>query len=335
MSKYINCCIQNNYLIDLYIIENTFNKTFNKLNRQLIKYDKLFSKFNIINNIIEDYNKNQEGIKHNSKINKIINMNTEKIKDCMDAKELLVECNNSIQETEIHIQNIENNINNKKLNKSIGNKVNIIKKELDELEDKQMNYNNEYFEISNKLTKYKSQKDNYNSIINKINYINKDIELNTYVFNCVSSKGIPRKIINLKLQAIENDVNSMLKTFINKRIEITKEIEDIKVLIHDNINKINFGGGMESFIIMLAFKIAFITIFNIPHCGLLIIDEGVSVLDKEHTTKFNIICDFIKKYYNNIILITHIDTFYDYTVDNIKITKKITGKKNYSYVTYC
>jgi len=175
-----------------------------------------------------------------------------------------------------------------------------------------------------------NQKNKYIHIFNKINKINKDIELNSLIFDMVSSKGIPRKIINIKLQTIQNDVNNILKNFITKKIEITKEIEDIKVLIHDNINKINFGGGMESFIIMLAFKVAFISVFNIPHCGLLVIDEGVSVLDKEYASKFNIICDFIKKYYNHIILITHIDTFYDYTVDNIKISKN----NNKSFVSF-
>ena len=90
----------------------------------------------------------------------------------------------------------------------------------------------------------------------------------------------------------------------------------------------NFGGGMESFIIMLAFKIAFTSVFNIPSCGLLIIDEGVSVLDKEHVSKFNIICDFIKKFYNHIILITHIEAFNDFTIDTIKIKKNMKTKQS-------
>lgn len=331
LGEYITYCIQNNYLIELYLVENSINHTFNKLNKQIIKYDKLIFKFNNINKIIEDFNKNEENIKYNNDINNNINRNNEEITKYMKAKEMVIKYNNNIQQAELYIQKIKININHKKINNSTSSKVDNLKKELDELESILTNNNNKYFEITNKLDKYISQKDKYNNIINKINNINNNIELNSYLFNCVSSKGIPRKIINIKLQSIEEEVNYMLKTFINKRIEITKEIDDIKILIHDNINKINFGGGMESFIIMLAFKIAFITIFNIPHCGLLIIDEGVSVLDKEYASKFNIICDFIKKYYNHIILITHIDTFYDYTVDNIKISKKM----NQSCVAYC
>lgn len=38
----------------------------------------------------------------------------------------------------------------------------------------------------------------------------------------------------------------------------------------------------------------------------------------------------MKTFYNHIILITHIDSFFDYTVDNIKIIQK----NDDSYVCY-
>ena len=42
-------------------------------------------------------------------------------------------------------------------------------------------------------------------------------------------KGIPRKIINKKLEYLEKEVNGILSKFINKNIYITKEIDDILV----------------------------------------------------------------------------------------------------------
>ena len=88
---------------------------------------------------------------------------------------------------------------------------------------------------------------------------------------------------------------------------------------------------MENFIISMGFKIAFTNTFNIPNTGVLFIDEGVSVLDKSHASNFSLIATFIKKYYNHIILITHIDTFYDYTFDVINIKK---NKNKQSVVNY-
>lgn len=46
-----------------------------------------------------------------------------------------------------------------------------------------------------------------------------------------------------------------------------------------------FGGGMESFIIMLALT----QTFNISHTSILFIDEGVSVFDREHISNFNVL----------------------------------------------
>ena len=54
--------------------------------------------------------------------------------------------------------------------------------------------------------------------------------------------------------------------------------------------------------------------------------ENVSVLDKSHINKFTIISDFLKRYYNSILLITHIDGFQDYTIDKIDINRRIERK---------
>jgi DNA repair exonuclease SbcCD ATPase subunit len=179
---------------------------------------------------------------------------------------------------------------------------------------------------------------NYNRISKKIKTSQNYIYLYENIIKIVSIKNnnsIPRKIINNKLLLIENSVNNILNKFLDKKIYITKDIDDIKVIIIDQkSNKVPFGGGMESFIMMLACKVAFTQIFNISHPNLLFIDEGISVLDRNHITNFNIISDFMKTYYNHIILITHIDSFFDYTVDNINIYKKILKDNETSYICY-
>jgi len=100
-----------------------------------------------------------------------------------------------------------------------------------------------------------------------------------------------------------------------------KEIKNINIHLVDNNKIIKFGGGCETFIIFLAFKITLSKFFNVPQTGILIIDEGVSVFDKDNVERFNIIIDFIRKYYNHIILITHITSFNDYISDFIQINK--------------
>jgi DNA repair exonuclease SbcCD ATPase subunit len=144
-------------------------------------------------------------------------------------------------------------------------------------------------------------------------------------------EGIPRKIINIKLSYVENEINKLLLPFLNKKMVIKAETNentkskktniDIHVFFDDNKNKTNLLGGFESFLISLAFKITLSNFFNVPYCGILIIDEGVSVLDKNNVDKFDIIADFVRQYYNNIILISHIPSFNDYIDTFIKIEK--------------
>jgi len=71
----------------------------------------------------------------------------------------------------------------------------------------------------------------------------------------------------------------------------------------------------------LAFKIALSNFFNVPYCGILILDESTNVFDKDNIDKFDIITAFVKQYYNNIILISHIPSFNDYIDIFIEIDK--------------
>jgi len=59
----------------------------------------------------------------------------------------------------------------------------------------------------------------------------------------------------------------------------------------------------------------------LPKCGLLIIDEGVSVLDKDHIDRFHIIANFLKTNYKNVIIISHIDGIKDFISEFIPINK--------------
>ena len=210
------------------------------------------------------------------------------------------------------------------------NQISDIKRKLLENNTDITKYEISICESHNYIKLLSIQKQKYNKIIILLNKIEFDMNIYEHIIKLINPKGIPRIIINHKLECVENQVNYIIFPFINKKIIIAKEIDDIKVMLSDSISKYNFGGGMESFIVMLAFKIAFSSVFNIPTSGILFIDEGVSVLDKNHISKFNIIASFLKQYYNHIILITHIDSFSDYTVDNIMISKK----NKISYVTY-
>jgi DNA repair exonuclease SbcCD ATPase subunit len=134
--------------------------------------------------------------------------------------------------------------------------------------------------------------------------------------------GITIKIISLQLGNIETMLNKIINSFIKKTIKISLDSNNIIVNILDtNNNIINILGGMEMFIINIGFKIALSALSLLPKNKLLIIDEGVSVLDKQHIEQFDNIILFLNQHYENVILISHIDSLKDFISHYINITK--------------
>ena len=82
-----------------------------------------------------------------------------------------------------------------------------------------------------------------------------------------------------------------------------------------------FKTFLPHFILNISLKITLSKLSVLPKCGLLIIDEGVSVLDKDHIDRFHIIGNFLKTNYRNIIIISHIDAIKDFISQFISIHK--------------
>lgn len=337
--KYYHFIINNN---KIKILEEQINIIENEINFLTIFNDKN-KEIDINNNIINDYiNK----FKINNILIKIKNIELlENIEYINYQKELLL-----FEEYNNILENLNNYKYNLKIYKQIEdnlqlinvyNEIILINENINIIYNNNV-YENKYQELNkiiyditiNIRTKEKQYIENkyiYNKLVdsyNKYNNINKEIieikkkqQINEKIVELTNINGIPRKIINIKLNHVENEINNIIYPFINKNIYITKEIENINIHLQDDKNSLKFGGGMESFIISLTFKIALSKYFNIPFCGLLVIDEGVSVLDKDNVERFDIIADFIKQYYNNIILISHIPTFNDYIDQSIYISK--------------
>jgi len=296
---------QNNIYLELKTQEQTEDINYTNL---LIEQEIYES----VNNLILDCHKQ---IKNND-LHRVIENNNVKIREFNIAQE-------KNKKSKDIIDRLTQTINNNQINNCLSNSFDNVNKQCEI-------YSNNIIDNEKNLLKYKYELEKISELKNKYMLLTKNQdeltkrhEIIKVVHDLVDSGGIPRKIMITKLEKIEENVNKIIKPFLNKSIKISKEAKDIRIYICDGRNKIIITGGMEYFIISLAFKICFTDIFSISHTGILIIDEGVSVLDKEHIKKFNIIGDFLKEYYNNIVLITHIDAFLEYTNDDpIKIIKK-------------
>ena len=327
LQESINLLEQNNYIIELDEATNSVNREYLILLIQIEEADRLNNKINIMEIELLNIYKQIEHYEQDKELQNQIDINKIRINGVKTDKSRYKLLNDEL----LNLNNKLENINNFEYNVEIYVKIGEIKKCGYFITQNIININNDFTNNKNQYNKLKKNKLNYLKHIDEINQYNSLVEIYENIIKITGSKGIPRRIINIKLQQIEDTVNDIILPFINKQINITKEIDDIKIFINDGINKYNSSGGMENFIISMGFKIAFTNTFNIPNTGVLFIDEGVSVLDKNHASNFSLIATFIKKYYNHIILITHIDTFYDYTFDVINIKK---NKNKQSVVNY-
>jgi len=79
----------------------------------------------------------------------------------------------------------------------------------------------------------------------------------------------------------------------------------------------------------LAIRVALINVSSLPKTSMLMIDEGFGSLDETNLEACGKLLQSLKKWFKNILVISHIDAIKDIVDNNIDIMKK--GKDAYVY----
>ena len=91
---------------------------------------------------------------------------------------------------------------------------------------------------------------------------------------------------------------------------------DVYINYGDTRRIIELASGMEKMISSLAIRVALSNISSLPKTDMLLIDEGFGTLDENKVTACNQLLTSLKKWFKNIIVITHVDAVKD-VADNI------------------
>uniref|UniRef100_A0A6C0HW48 Calcineurin-like phosphoesterase domain-containing protein n=1 Tax=viral metagenome TaxID=1070528 RepID=A0A6C0HW48_9ZZZZ len=308
INEHCNMCMKRKPLLDDY-------------NKQKIELIKSIDNININNK--DDYDKliiikKQQEIL----INKYNNYKKKICKNIIDFNnnKFVVEYNwlDTIKEyREYLLKNIKYLTNNENIEliKKYDNKLNI-------LEDKINNINHIIHERTYSLGINETKFSEWNNLKNDLKKVMRDYNIYSCLKKACHINGIPSKIISLQLENIDTMLNKIINGFIKKTVKISLDGNNIIVnILDDNNNIINILGGMEMFIINIGFKISLSSLSLLPKNKLLIIDEGVSVLDKQHIEQFDKIILFLNQHYENVILISHIDSLKDFISNYIHINK--------------
>ena len=166
-------------------------------------------------------------------------------------------------------------------------------------------------------------KDEYEMNKNKFVLIQYEKEKYEYYKDILDKDGLSLYIIKTYLEFITNGINEIIGGQIDKRVRIYEEDEKINIEIRDiNGELVEFMGGMETFITEIAFKIVLSKIMEMNRGNLIIIDEGISALDKEQLGKIDDLLNFINTHYEYILLMSHIEEIKDKVNNKIYIKKE-------------
>lgn len=202
----------------------------------------------------------------------------------------------------------------------------------DKLEKCKENYN----DLCNDMEKYKISNatlntinSNNKSILQKLTDTKKDLDnastehrIHDIMTKVMSRDGIQLFLLSESLGKITNKVNSILEPFIQKTINMEMHGDKIEINIHNtNGNKIQTISGMESLMLELTLKIIIGQISVMPKSSVLFIDESISVLDKHRLSSIDELFEFVKQYYSQVLLITHMKQVNNHINHTLDITK--------------
>lgn len=264
----------------------------------------------------------------------------------------------SIQSSEQYLQNVENqlstyedrlslleekktvikdnikryNINehNIKINKDIQEKIDFLRKEVNETEE--YIKNNIDNEINSKNIEYgqtHQQLMELSETIEKVKRIEKSYNTHNILRSALSNNGIPLLIMSKVVPIINEEIRKILANISNfdVMLEIDSIEQDLHIFIEDSISrrKVELGSGMEKTIAALAVRAALANISLLPICNLFVIDEGFGTLDAENLSEINDLLQYLKTRFTNVMIISHIDAMKDVTDNIISIEKDEYG----------
>ena len=141
-----------------------------------------------------------------------------------------------------------------------------------------------------------------------------------------SKRGIPVQLLYALLPKINSEISKILQGVVNFTIELEADLDsnamDIYINYGDSRRIVELASGMEKMMASLAIRVALINISTLPKTNMLIIDEGFGALDETNLESCGKLLSSFKKWFRNIIIISHIDAIKDIVDNSIEITKE-------------
>lgn len=278
-------------------------------------------------------NENIETMEKINELNEKINKKQNNIDTMNEASNRINILDSSILKYEYSIKKINEEIRNRKIyelhknkNETTSVQIDSLNSEIEKLRNEKMEIKQHNMEIKYEIKNLNKYKKEYDDIANKKNELEKEFKpLNDYV-NIVKKDGLPMKMLNKIIPKIEKLANQILEPFVDFRLSIFIDDNNIEVNIcYENSQwDVNGCSGFEKFIVGLVFRIVIQNISNISKSNFIGIDEGWGCFDEKNLGKVDIIFGILKSYYDFVLIISHIEKLKS-DVDTTITIKKVDG----------
>jgi DNA repair exonuclease SbcCD ATPase subunit len=325
------------------LLQIEYNNIINKLNEVKINRDSLCKRKEDIEKTIknkyeleceQDMMRKNEEIENN---NKIIDTEIDSLKKVVKkhgeyksiCNKLIIldfeknDINNSIKNYKKEIEVLNQKLEEYKIYEINKKNNEIITQQINELKNEYKIYETDIVKLMKEVYNIETKNEKMNDSI--LLYESKkklmaETEFKFKLFKCymeiLHKNGLTLSIIKKYLEFIEIGVNNIIERFINKRVGLGIENNNIilNILLEDEKEKdktVLMLGGRETFIFDIGFKIMLSKIGELPRSNFLFIDEGISVFDVNNLNSIGDLFNYLNSNYNHVFLMSHIEQVKD------------------------
>jgi len=269
-----------------------------KLKEKIQKYDKLVEKESALSISISQLE---------IKINNLSNETKDARRELDESSKLLCDMQERIIDDETSSD------------AKLRNNVLDLRKNIKELEKNKLVIADKISRASVEINRLRKEKQEFSQI-------KKDLKLYDMFMQAMSKKGIPLQIMTSQLPLINVEIAKILHGVTGFTVELEADSEsnamDIYINYGDSRRIIELASGMEKMMASLAIRVALINVSSLPKTNMLIIDEGFGALDETNIEACSRLLQSLKKWFRNIIVISHVDAIKDAVDNSLDIIKK-------------
>jgi DNA repair exonuclease SbcCD ATPase subunit len=216
-----------------------------------------------------------------------------------------------------------------KFNTDVGLKIKNVDGKIANIDIKLRDNNNEYTKENSNMSVLSQKIMDLDGNIEVLKEVEKKYSTHQLLMDAFGSDGIPLMIMNKAVPLINNEIRKVLSNITNFEVslEVDTEAHDLSIFIDDGTSRrrVELGSGMEKTLTALTIRSALSNISLLPTCNLFVIDEGFGTLDSENINHMNQLLLYLKSKFENVLIISHIESMQDITDNVLSIHKNERG----------